>query len=51
MKTKKLTTMAMLTAVSMFIFLVWAQIPLPVTVPGEEMGMANVISLLSLLTL
>ena len=51
MKTKKLTTMAMLTAVSMIIFLVEAQIPLPVPVPGVKLGVANVITLFALWTL
>lgn len=51
MKTKKLTTMAMLTAVSMIIFLVEAQIPLPVPVPGVKLGVANVITLFVLWTL
>ena len=51
MKLKRLTTMAMLTAVSMIIFLVEAQIPLPVPVPGVKLGVANVITLFALWTL
>jgi heptaprenyl diphosphate synthase len=51
MNTKKLTTMAMLTAVSMIVFLIEAQIPLPFTVPGIKLGVANVITLFALWTL
>ena len=48
MKLKRLTTMAMLTAVSMIIFLVEAQIPLPIPIPGVKLGVANVITLFAL---
>ncbi len=51
MKLKRLTTMAMLTAVSMIIFLVEAQIPLPIPIPGVKLGVANVITLFALWTL
>ena len=51
MKLKRLTTMAMLTGVSMIIFLVEAQIPIPIPIPGVKLGVANVITLFALWTL
>ena len=48
MNVKKLTTMAMLTAISMIVFLIEAQIPLPFAVPGVKLGVANVITLFAL---
>ena len=45
MNVRKLTTMAMLTAISMIVFLIEAQIPLPFAVPGVKLGIANVITL------
>ncbi len=38
MNVKKLTTMAMLTAISMIVFLIEAQIPLPIAIPGVKLG-------------
>lgn len=51
MNVKKLTTMAMLTAISMIVFLIEAQIPLPFAVPGVKLGVANVITLYAIWTL
>ncbi|MDO4515742.1 MAG: Gx transporter family protein [Bacillota bacterium] len=51
MNVKKLTYMAMLTAISMIVFLVEAQVPLPFAVPGVKLGIANVITLFALWTL
>ena len=48
MNVKKLTTLAMLTAISMIVFLIEAQIPLPFAVPGVKLGIANVITLFAL---
>ena len=48
---KKLTTMAMLTAISMIVFLIEAQIPLPIAIPGVKLGVANVITLFAIWTL
>ena len=45
MNIRKLTTMAMLTAISMIVFLIEAQIPLPIAIPGVKLGIANVITL------
>ena len=51
MKTKKLTTLAMLTATALVIFVVESQIPLPVAIPGLKLGLSNVITLFALWTL
>ena len=48
MNVKKLTTLAMLTAISMIVFHIEAQIPLPFAVPGVKLGIANVITLFAL---
>ena len=44
MKTRKLTTMALLTAIALTIFLLEAQIPLPVAIPGMKLGLSNIIT-------
>ena len=44
MKTKKLTQMALLSAVALIIFVVEAQIPALVPVPGIKLGLANIIT-------
>ena len=43
MKPKKLLTLALLTSVSLILFLVENQIPAPVPVPGVKLGLGNVI--------
>jgi heptaprenyl diphosphate synthase len=48
MSIKKLSLMAILTAVALIIFIVEAQIPLPVSVPGVKLGLANVVTLFAL---
>lgn len=50
-KTKKLSLMAMLTAASLIVFVIEAQIPAPVPVPGVKLGLANVITLIAMLLL
>lgn len=45
MKIKKLTTLAMLTALSLIIFLIEASIPPIVPIAGVKMGLANIITL------
>ena len=49
--TKKMTKMAMLTAISMIVFLIEAQIPLPIAIPGVKLGIANVITLFAIWTI
>lgn len=48
MNVKKLTTMAMLTAFSLIVFLIEAQVPLPIAIPGVKLGLANVITLFAI---
>ena len=50
-KTKKLALMAMLTAASLIVFVIEAQMPAPVPVPGVKLGLANVITLVAMLLL
>lgn len=50
-KIKKLALMAMLTAASLIVFVIEAQIPAPVPVPGVKLGLANVITLVAMLLL
>jgi len=51
MKSKELTLLSMLTAVGLIIFVVEAQIPLPVPIPGVKLGLSNVVILFALWTL
>lgn len=51
MKTKKLTVMAMLTAVALTIFVVENQIPSPVPLPGVKLGLSNIITVFAVFML
>ena len=42
--TKRLTKLALLTAVSLILFTVEAQLPAPVPIPGVKLGLANIIT-------
>ena len=44
MKTRKLTTIALLCAIALTIFIVEAQIPLPIPIPGVKLGLANIVT-------
>lgn len=48
MKLKQLTTNALLTAIALTIFMLEAQIPSPVPIPGIKLGLANIITLFAL---
>ena len=50
-KTKKLCLMAILSAAALTIFVIEAQLPAPVPIPGVKLGLANVITLVSMLLL
>lgn len=50
-KTKKLALMSLLTAMALVVFVIEAQIPAPVPVPGVKLGLANVITLTTMLLL
>lgn len=45
MKTKKLVLLALLTAISLVIWVIEAQIPAPIPVPGIKLGLASVVTL------
>ena len=51
MKTKKLTAMALLTAIALTIFMVEAQIPAPVPIPGIKLGLANIVTVFAVFVL
>ena len=51
MKTKRLTTMALLTAIALTIFMVEAQIPPLVPVPGVKIGLANIVTVFAVFAL
>ena len=44
MKVKKLTVMALLCAIALTIFMVEAQIPALVPLPGIKMGLSNIVT-------
>ena len=44
MKAKRLTELALLTAISLIIFIVELQIPNPFPIPGIKLGLANIIT-------
>jgi len=50
-KTKKLALIALLTAISLIVFVIEAQIPAPLPVPGVKLGLANMITLIAMLLL
>ena len=51
MKTRKLTTLSMLTAIALTIFMVEAQIPALVPVPGVKMGLSNIVTVFAVFAL
>ncbi len=44
MKTKRLVLLALFTAIALTIFMVEAQIPSPVPIPGVKLGLANIVT-------
>ena len=44
MKTSKLTTLALLTAMALSLFVIEMQIPLPIALPGMKLGLANIVT-------
>lgn len=50
-KTKKLALMSVLTAIALTIFMIEAQLPSPVPIPGVKLGLANIITLTTMLIL
>ena len=51
MKTKKMTRMALLTAIALTIFMLEAQIPALVPVPGIKLGLANIVTVFAVFTM
>ncbi len=51
METKRLTRMAMLTAIALTIFIVELQIPTPIPIPGVKLGLANIITVYAMFLL
>lgn len=51
MKTRKLTQMALLSAIALTIFVVEAQIPALVPIPGIKLGLANIVTVFAVFTL
>ena len=51
MKTKKLTLMALLTAIALTIFMIEAQIPPVVPLPDVKLGLANIITVFAVFAL
>ena len=51
MKIKKLTQMALLTAIALTIFMLEAQIPAPVPTPGIKLGLSNIVTLFAVFVL
>lgn len=51
MPLKKLTFMALLTAIALTIFLVEAQIPAPVPIPGIKLGLSNIVTVYAIFAL
>lgn len=51
MKTRKLALLGLLTAIALTIFMVEAQIPALVPVPGVKLGLANIVTVFAVFTL
>lgn len=51
MNAKKLARMALLTAVALIIFMVEAQLPAPVPIPGVKLGLANIVTVYAMFAL
>ena len=51
MKTKKMTLLALLAAIALTIFMIEAQIPSPVPIPGVKLGLANIVTVFTVFVL
>lgn len=51
MRTRRLTQMGVLTAVALTIFIIEAQIPSPVPIPGVKLGLANIVTVFAVFAL
>ena len=50
-KVRKLTLMGLLTAIALTIFMIEAQIPAPVPIPGIKLGLANIVTVFAVFVL
>lgn len=51
MKTKRMTALALLTAIALTIFLVEAQLPPLIPIPGVKLGLANIVTVFTVFAL
>ena len=51
MQVRKLTLMGLLTAIALTIFMIEAQIPAPVPIPGIKLGLANIVTVFAVFAL
>ena len=51
MKTRRLVLLALLTAIALTIFMLEAQIPAPVPVPGVKLGLSNIVTVFTVFLL
>ena len=51
MKTRKLARLGLLTAIALTIFMLEAQIPVPVPLPGVKLGLANIVTVFTVFAL
>ena len=51
MKTRRLVLLALLTAIALTIFMLEAQIPAPVPIPGVKLGLANIVTVFTVFLL
>ena len=51
MKTRKMVLLGLLTAIALTIFMLEAQIPAPVPIPGVKLGLANIVTVFTLFLL
>ena len=51
MKTKKMVLLALLTAIALTIFMIEAQIPAVIPIPGVKLGLSNIVTVFAVFTL
>ena len=51
MNTRRLTTLALLSAIALTIFMIEAQIPALVPIPGVKLGLANIVTVFTVFAL
>ena len=51
MKTKRIALLGLLTAIALTIFMIEAQIPAVVPIPGVKLGLSNIVTVFAVFTL